>query len=127
MVLSVQVSKSDIEDRWRPLSATEATVATTIIADALALLSTRRPLLGDELAAGLVTEDNVVAVVAAMVLRVLKNPDGKGEESIDDYRYKRDAAIASGVLYVSEDELRLVTGTVVPRVRGVRLVAHGEL
>ena len=125
MALSVLVS--DIEARWRTLSAAESLVAQNVIADALGILTTRRPLMDSEVIAGLVPADNVVAVVSAMVLRVLKNPDGKSGESIDDYRYTRDAAVATGALYVSDDELRLVTGVVIPRVRGVRLVAHGEL
>lgn len=125
MALSVLVS--DLEARWRPLSAAESLVAQTVITDALGILTTRRPTLDADVTAGSVTTDNVVAVVSAMVLRVLKNPDGKSGESIDDYRYTRDAAIASGALYVSDAELRLLTGTPIPRVRGVRLVAHGEL
>lgn len=118
---------SDIEARWRPLSAAESLVAAAVITDALGILNTRRPSMDAEIIAGLVTSDNVTAVVSAMVLRVLKNPDGKGEEGIDDYHYKRDAAVASGVLYVSDDELRLITGVVIQRVRGVRLLSGGEL
>ena len=125
MALTVLVS--DLEARWRPLSTSEGFVALAYLADALNEVVVRRPTLAADVTAGLVTQASLVRVVTAMVLRVLKNPDGKGEESIDDYRYKRDAVIASGALYVSDDELRLITGVVIPRARGVRLVAHGEL
>jgi len=118
---------SDLVARWRPLSASESIVAQSYLDDAQGIVLVRRPTLLADITAGTVDAANVVTVVTAMVLRVLKNPDGKGEESIDDYRYKRDAAIASGALYVSDDELRLVTGVLIPRVRGVRLLSGGEL
>ena len=125
MALSVLVS--DLVARWRPLSASEAIVAQSYLDDALNEVTVRRPSIEADIALSLVTQASLVRVVTAMVLRVLKNPDGKGEESIDDYRFKRDALVASGALYVSDDELRLITGTVIPRARGVRLVANGEL
>jgi len=125
--VALSVLVSDLEARWRPLSASESVVAESFIADALSILTVRRPNLATDVTAGIVTQQSLSWVVASMVLRVLKNPDGKGEESIDDYRYKRDVAIASGALYVSDDELRLITGVVIPRVRGVRLLANGEL
>jgi hypothetical protein len=102
-------------------------VAQSYLDDALNEVTVRRPSIEADIALSLVTQASLVRVVTAMVLRVLKNPDGKGEESIDDYRFKRDALVASGALYVSDDELRLITGTVIPRARGVRLVANGEL
>lgn len=125
--MSTPVIIADLEARWRPLSASEAVVAQSVLDDALSIVVVRRPTVMADIAAGEVTEDSLIFVVCAMVLRVLKNPDGKAEESIDDYRYKRDTAIASGALYVSDDELRLVTGVLIPRVRGVRLLSGGEL
>lgn len=127
VVVTALAVVSDLEARWRPLSASEAVVAQAYIDDAMSILTARRPSLAADVLAGLVSLESATFVVTSMVLRVLKNPDGKGEESIDDYRYKRDASIASGALYVSDDELLMVTGVVVSRVRGVRLVAHGEL
>lgn len=118
---------SDLEARWRPLSAAETVVAQSVLNDAFGIVTVRRPSVLADITAGTVTVESLIFVVATMVLRYLKNPDGKGEESIDDYRYKRDAAIASGALYVTDDELRLVTGVLIPRVRGVRLLANGEL
>jgi len=118
---------SDLVARWRPLSASESIVAQSYLDDAMNEVTVRRPSVLADITAGLVTQASLVRVVTSMVLRVLKNPDGKSEESIDDYRYKRDEVIASGALYVSDDELRLITGVVIPRVRGVRLLSGGEL
>lgn len=117
---------ADIAARWRPLTAQETTNATAFLADAWALLLMRRPTLEADITAGKVTTTNVIRVVVAMVLRVLRNPDGKLEESIDDYRYRRDSALSSGLLYVSPDELAdLTPGR--KRRSSVRLVVYGDV
>lgn len=104
---------TDIANRWRPLSANETTVASTLLADAWTLLTatdltidTRLSVVPPTLAPAL-----VIPVLASMVLRVLKNPDGKAQESIEDYSYTRDRAIAGGALYVAADELARLTTT----------------
>jgi hypothetical protein len=50
----------------------------------------------------------LIQVQCAMVLRVLNNPDGKYEESGDDYSYKRDSAVSTGALYLSDAEALLL-------------------
>lgn len=117
---------SDIETRWRPLTAQETTNATAFLNDAWAILIARRPTLEADMTAGTVSSANVTRVVVAMVLRVLRNPDGKLEESIDDYSYRRDSAMSTGGLYVSPDELAdLTPGR--KRQSSVRLVAYGDV
>ena len=116
---------ADIEARWRPLSTQEAINAEAYLGDAWWLLQGRRPTLDADLTAGTVTEGNVVRIVTAMVLRILKNPDGKVEESIDDYRYRRDSLMASGLLSVTDDELADITPVRAKR-NSVRLVVHGD-
>ena len=118
---------ADLEARWRPLTAAEQVVAQAALGDAWALLTVQRPTLDANLQAGAIPFDAAVFVVCSMVLRALKNPDGKAEESVDDYRYKRDSSVASGALYASVDELALVTPVTVARSRSVRLVAYGDL
>lgn len=114
-----------IEARWRPLTTQETTNATAFLGDAWWMLTSRRPSLEDDMMAGTVSEGNVIRVVTAMVLRILRNPEGKLEETIDDYRYRRDSLVSSGALHVTSDELADVTpGRARPR--SVRLVAHGE-
>ena len=117
---------ADIEARWRPLSAQETTNAEALLDDAWALLIARRPTLDADIAAETVSEANVIRVVVAMVLRVLRNPDGKLEEKIDDYSYRRDSATSTGGLYVTSDELAdLTPGR--RRQRSVRLVVYGDV
>lgn len=100
----------DIADRWRPLTDDEATVAHAVLGDAWTLLKHRVPTLEDRLDADPATLDEalVVMVLVSMVLRVLRNPNGIRQESIQDYSYSRDADGASGLLSVSDSEFDLL-------------------
>ena len=116
---------ADIEVRWRPLTEADSTTASTLLGDAWWILVGRLPSLEGNMAAGTVATENVVRVLTAMVLRVLKNPEGKLEEQIDDYRYRRDSVVSSGTLQVTADELAdLTPGRARPK--SVRLVAYGD-
>lgn len=116
----------DVEARWRPLTAAETTNADAFLTDAWELLLSRRPTLEADITAGTVRSANVVRVVAAMVLRLLKNPDGKLSETIDDYTYRYDRLVSSGALFVSDEELADITPSGNRRTSSVRLLAHGE-
>jgi hypothetical protein len=118
-------SIADIEARWRPLTEQEAINADVLTDDAWEILLTRRPNLEDDMAALTVSEPNVIRVVCAMVLRVLRNPDGLLEESIDDYRYRRDSVLSAGLLYATDDELADITPGRRRR-SSVRLVVYGD-
>lgn len=108
--MSNPVIVGDIEARWRTLSPTEALVAQALLDDAWAVLVARLPLLDSRVISGSISPALVTQVVTAMALRVLRNPDGKRQESIDDYSWTRDDTVSSGGLYVSEDEVRLLSG-----------------
>lgn len=116
---------AEIEARWRPLTAQEITNATAFLGDAWEELLSRRPNLEADIVAGTVTEANAVRVVAAMVLRILKNPDGWDQESIDDWSGRRNTLVADGVLRVTADELAAITPGRATR-RSVRLVRDGD-
>lgn len=116
---------ADIVARWRPLTAQETTNATAFLGDAWEELLSRRPNLEADIAAETVTTANVVRVVVAMVLRILKNPDGWDQEAIDDWSGRRNALVADGVLRVTPDELAAITPGRATR-RSVRLVIYGD-
>lgn len=116
---------ADIEDRWRPLTEQETTNAVAFLGDAWAELLSRRPNLEADVTAGTVAEANVIRVVSAMVLRILKNPGGYDQESIDDWTGRRNALVADGVLRVTPDELAAVSPGRATR-RSVRLVVYGD-
>jgi hypothetical protein len=107
---------ADLVSRWRPLSAQEETNGATFLADAWGMLRRHFTLQGVDLDASIASDADlnadVVRVLATAVLRVMKNPDGKVREAIDDYSWARDEATASGALYFSDDELdSLVPGS----------------
>lgn len=100
---------TDVEDRWRPLDAQETTNAETFLDDAWVMLKRRLARLGVDIETEIATDDDasaeVVRILATAVLRVLRNPDGKTREAIDDYSWSVNEAVASGLLYFTDDEL----------------------
>lgn len=100
---------ADVVARWRPLSAQETTNAQTFLDDAWVMLKRRMAVEGVDIEAEIAgdadLEADVVRVLATAVLRVMKNPDGKSRESIDDYSWSRDEAVSAGLLYFTDDEL----------------------
>lgn len=116
---------ADVIARWRPLSAQETTNAQTFLDDAWVMLRRHFTAIGVDIEALIATdnalpvddqtlESAVVKVIVTAVLRVLKNPDGLAQESIDDYTYKRDEAVSAGLLYFGDGELDgLVPGSAV--------------
>lgn len=102
---------ADLVSRWRPLSAQETTNGETFLADAWRMLKRAVLKSGSDIEALIAADTTgdlqpeVVRVMATAVLRVMKNPDGKRQESIDDYAWTRDEAIAAGLLYFADEEL----------------------
>lgn len=117
---------TDIEDRWRSLSDDEKVVAHTFLDDAWWLLTSRLPSLESNQTAGTVSDRNVVRVLASMVIRVLRNPEGYEDEALDDWRGRRSALTSSGVLHLTADEAASLTPGGFRSVRSVRLVTHGD-
>jgi hypothetical protein len=99
----------DLEARWRSLSSGEISTAQAFLDDAWEELISRVPSVEDRLADETLRPGLVVKVVTAMVLRVLRNPDGKASEGIDDYQYTRDRALSAGLLYASDEEVALLS------------------
>lgn len=96
----------DLVSRWRPLSAQEEVNGQTFLDDGWRLLGLRIPDLQAKVTAGVDDYSGlVVATLAVAVLRVMKNPDGKRQESIDDYSWTRDQAVSAGLLYFTTQEL----------------------
>lgn len=115
------VSSDDIVRRFRPLTDAEKEIIDTLIADAADILETAAMNLGIPAVSS--AQDNTasrsyVRIVASMVIRVLRNPDGYLTETIDDYTYRRDTAVSAGALYVSEDEVLQLRPALAPRQKG---------
>lgn len=94
---------TDVADRLgRDLTDSETRQATALLADATALIVDRFP------AQGVTPTSSAAAVCAAMVVRVLRNPDARRTEQLDDYSFTVDSAVSSGQLYISAAEAELL-------------------
>lgn len=103
----------DLSNRsLRTLSYEELKVGVNLLSDAFNIIVTTVPSVATRLdAVPLDTrfQSLVVQIECAMVLRLLNNPDGKLEESADDYSYRLDQAVSSGALYLSDAESTLLS------------------
>jgi len=94
----------DVEGIWQGLTSQQEARSVGLLDYASAMLRQALPSIDEWLASGQVSEVLVRSTVANAVRRVLANPDGKAQESIDDYSWTRAANAASGeILYTSED------------------------
>lgn len=118
------VTVDDVDERLGSLPVDES-VVDALLADAwtliLANVSTVEERLDDET----LSIDVVKLVECAMVIRVLRNPEGLKTERVDDYSYTRDEAIAAGALYISDAEIALLAA---PGVHGgaFTIIPYGE-
>jgi hypothetical protein len=101
--MTITVTTDDVAARWQPLTPAQQELASVLIDDAIEILTAALPTL-EAAVPGTVSEELVVRVVASMVLRVLKNPDGLRQEAIAGYSYTRDQALSDGSLYLSDLE-----------------------
>lgn len=110
------VTFTDVENRWRPLTEAEKTVATTRIAEVEAELRRELRLYGitgspTDLPADEIAEWNLlyVGVVADVIRNSLINPEGWLEvrEELDDFARtrRRDSAVSSGLSYLTDDAI----------------------
>ena len=98
---------ADITARWRTLTDQETTNATAFLGDAWVKLKRTLTTLEDDIAADESgdLEAATVAVLVTAVLRVLKNPDGFKQESLDDWSGTRDGSASAGALFFTDEEL----------------------
>lgn len=101
--VGLSVTTGDVEDRWRPLTGVETTVAGTLLGDAEAMVAARFPTVS--------TIDVTLyrAVIVAMVVRILRNPDGFTQESVGDWSGSRAGAEARSSMYLSDEEATLLS------------------
>jgi hypothetical protein len=105
----------DLQARsFRTLTAQELTAGAAYIEDAWFLLTGYRPQILADLDTGTVEAPktpnpafvhNVKRLIIAMVKRVVDNPEGKLEETGDDYSYRRDSVASDGRLNIYPDEI----------------------
>lgn len=100
-----EVQSSDVAVRlMRPLSEVEVQAADVMLAELDAMVRARVPGVVERVAADPGFAVVVRGRLAGAVARVLRNPDGKVSESIDDYAWRRADAVADGSLFLSDDD-----------------------
>lgn len=104
------VTVPDLEVRFRSLTEPEKKTAEALLADAWEELQARVPALKARRQAQLVSDGLVVRVVAAMVVRVLRNPDALRSWVVDGDSFTRDQLVSSGLLFITPDEVELLSG-----------------
>lgn len=109
-----QATVSDLARRMlRPLTPAETAWAETALADAFGQILVTIPDVGTRLddpllEAGAPYRQVVIQVQCSMLQRVLANPEGILEETIDDHTRRLDAAISTGALYLTDGERSLL-------------------
>lgn len=98
-------SWSDVQIRLgRELTPAEQVQVDAWLSDIESTIIARIPNLGALVAAGTLLAATIVKIEAAAVIRVLRNPDGKLTERIDDYSWTRDSSTATGQLALLDSE-----------------------
>lgn len=102
-----QVTVQDVQDRY------DGTLPVTVQAtleDAEAIIMATVPQTARRLATGRLAWQVFLHVVCDMVLRVVRNPDGFNSEGDGSYNFSRNAAVASGNLWLTANDMELLTG-----------------
>lgn len=118
--MPVSVVRTDLEAVWRPLATEEAALVPGLSNKAWRRVLAHFPSMDASITfvapatAPLVSPDLVKDVMASMIVRVLKNPDSVRSDSIDDHTTTLDTSISSGEMYLSAEEITLLTARPVP-------------
>lgn len=115
--MTAYATPADVEAAWRTLDAAERRLAATKLEFASEVIRARVTDLDARITAGTASAALAKHVAVEMVLRHLRNPDGtrqtSTQHSIDDYSETvtetRDGATASGGIYLTDEELSLLT------------------
>lgn len=97
-----------VEDTWRRLTDPEKKTAQALLGYASEMLRATFTDIDDRIAAGKLSPGLARLAVVQMVKRVLANPDGVRQESIDDHSVTYDIDVARQGLRITDSEVRLV-------------------
>lgn len=96
-----------------------------LIAKAEQRVAVKIPSLAARVESGEVAEATVQGVIEDVVLRVVKNPRSLRTLGLDDFQATIDSSVSTGMLYLSGDEIALLSPPVRTRVGSIGLVIPG--
>lgn len=103
----------DVAAQYGAMTEAQQGLTTHLVRAASTLLRQRARQAGinidAEIAAGRLDPDVAALAVTAMVLRVLRNPNGLRAETVGPFSRTFDTTVAAGLLVVSDDDLGVVT------------------
>lgn len=97
----------DVAAVWQPLTTEQESLAEALLEQASTKLRVLVPTIDAQIEADVSGLKRSLAKAAVVngVKRVLSNPDGLLQETIDDYTWRRDSAVSSGALYIDAADL----------------------
>ncbi|WP_159794463.1 Gp19/Gp15/Gp42 family protein [Puerhibacterium puerhi] len=95
----------------------------TKIGDAVAFIDDMVPAAKRRLQSGQLSQRTYIKTVCDVVLRVLRDPEGYRSESDGTYSYTRSATVASGDMWLTNNDLTVLRGTTTPVVGTIGLSA----
>lgn len=105
-----------------PDGATVDLQLTALIDKAERRIADKIPSLAARVASGDVQTATVQGVIEDMVLRVVKNPRSLRTLGLDDFQATIDSSVSTGMLYITDDEIGLLSPRVRSRVGSIGLV-----
>lgn len=107
-------TQDDVESLWRALTGDEIDQVEAMLRYASAILRARVPSVDARIDDGTLDPQVVTDVVASMVIRALRNPTGITQESIGPVSYSISTKVGSGYLFLTDDELYLLSPAGLP-------------
>jgi len=111
--VAIYATVSDVELEWgHPVTDATAGNVAWLIDKAEMLILASVPGLPARITAGRASVGQVAHVAAAMVVRVLRNPEGKQAETAGDYSYQlaSSSGVTAGHMFLSTPERNLLRG-----------------
>lgn len=99
---------TDVTDVYGDLTPLQTSQVTAWLARLSAVVRLRYRTIDARIAASPDLDVVTRGVLVDAVLRVLRNPDGRVSETIDDYTYRRADSVADGTLYLTDAEWLLL-------------------
>lgn len=99
----------DVRAQYGDMTPAQESLAAWLVRAASAMIRTRLPLIDQQIAAGSVTQEMAALVVANMVLRVMRNPNGLRSETTGPFSRTYDTTTAAGLLVITDYDLGSIT------------------